>query len=199
MSYVLYDSRQNRYIGKKNKRWSFTKSGAAKFVTEESANNYLSINLRGDHPEADIESMQILPSESAPEITLEVRQMSEDEASQKLRKLEDFVLSPNIPFEDFDSLLAHFSDDVRQCDQITQDLLHKVEFSSLNAADGYKIYKQLHEVRIRRRKAKDSCYILNALHSSGLLKSVEVLQRTFESMEGRVYEPRVLKELFEAS
>jgi len=77
------------------------------------------------------------------------------------------------------------------------DIEHAAEFYNLNAAQGYKIYKMLHETRINRRKYKD-----------GIIKISYILDGNFEdcsngkidekisNMDERHYAPRVLKELF---
>lgn len=79
------------------------------------------------------------------------------------------------------------------------DIEHAAEFYNLNAAQGYKIYKMLHEARINRRKYKD-----------GIIKISYILDGNFEdcsngtidqkinNMDNRHYAPRVLKELFDA-
>lgn len=77
------------------------------------------------------------------------------------------------------------------------DIEHAAEFYNLNASQGYKIYKMLHEARINRRKYKD-----------GIVKISYILDGNFEdcsngkidqkisNMDERHYAPRVLKELF---
>ena len=46
-----------------------------------------------------------------------------------------------------------------------QDLLHKIEFVDLDVINGYKIYKQLQELRIRRRILKDEQESIEPIYS----------------------------------
>ena len=90
---------------------------------------------------------------------------------------------------------------VRDLDLETQDVLHKIEFTNENVVSGFKRYKQLQDVRQRRRKAKDSLEFATLILSSGLLTSMKTLREEIDKMksemESRKYKPRVLTELFE--
>ena len=86
-------------------------------------------------------------------------------------------------------------------DQETLDILHKIEFCNVSASDGYKLYKQLQEIRIRRRDAKDHLEIASLVLSTGLLSSMKSLDSEIKSIEtnmaNRMYKPRVLIGLFD--
>lgn len=62
--------------------------------------------------------------------------------------------------------------ELAKCDALTQDLLHFAELKTANAAEGYKVFAMLAEVRKRRRKAKNDIEILTPiqarLHQAGL-------------------------------
>lgn len=54
---------------------------------------------------------------------------------------------------------------IKQAEGELTDLEHEIELSNpKNARDGYKIYKELREVRVRRRTAKDENQILQDMY-----------------------------------
>lgn len=77
------------------------------------------------------------------------------------------------------------------------DIEHATEFYNLNAAQGYKIYKMLHDRQNRRRDVKNEMekikYILNGSMRSMLLGNIT---KSINGLDERQYTPRVLKELF---
>ncbi|MCD8108171.1 MAG: hypothetical protein LUE20_09475 [Oscillospiraceae bacterium] len=83
--------------------------------------------------------------------------------------------------------------DLEQC-----DLLHACEFYKCNVVEGYKLYKMLHDLRIRRRWVKDEMKRADTI----LMKNYSdvmsgEIQADFSALDNREYTPRVLKELFE--
>lgn len=77
------------------------------------------------------------------------------------------------------------------------DIEHAAEFYALNAAQGYKLYKMLHEARMERRRRKDQIAICNIIIGSGFegLMDGTTLKR-ISGMDNREYKPRILEELF---
>ena len=88
-----------------------------------------------------------------------------------------------------------------QVDKEICDIMHYIEFNNLDAANGYKVYKMLRECRLRRRKIKDEDYKVNAvMQSLGGVDFQEKLKSSIvqiKGLENRMYQPRVLNELFE--
>lgn len=87
------------------------------------------------------------------------------------------------------------------------DIEHYMEFVDLNASEGFKAYKQLQDVRKRRRKLKDELEYLNTIekrmknalrHQDGINQVVEGIVHTAKNHETRTYKPRVRKDLFES-
>lgn len=77
------------------------------------------------------------------------------------------------------------------------DIEHAAEFYTLNASQGYKLYKMLHDARIRRRTYKDELQKIDlSLGTSIRSTNMENLEKSIIGMEHRKYEPRVNKELF---
>lgn len=78
------------------------------------------------------------------------------------------------------------------------DLFHKIELGrAANVVEGYRLYKQLREVLITRRKIKNDLRRVEAMLSSqDLFLSGDVI-RTLNQIENQKYNPRALPELFE--
>lgn len=89
---------------------------------------------------------------------------------------------------------SSLSDRLNKLDRETQDVLHYIEFTNLNAFQGYKIYKLLQDIRQERREIKDELAqvdtILSQLNISQFIKELPVLTN-------RKYVPRELPDLFE--
>lgn len=77
------------------------------------------------------------------------------------------------------------------------DIEHAAEFYNLNAAQGYKLYKMLHDARVKRRDIKNEMEKLNHFLNTTLTSnSLQNLQKSIAGMKNRKYTPRVNNELF---
>lgn len=98
-------------------------------------------------------------------------------------------------------LLCYYSNQVRSADLALEDLLHKIEFTNVGVVDGYKLYKAVQSMRLRRRQYKDICTMLNLINQSGVVSSLNNLKDNFarfeNGLENRKYTPRILDELFQ--
>lgn len=77
------------------------------------------------------------------------------------------------------------------------DIEHAAELHTLNAAEGYNLYRMLHEARIRRRQYKDAIARIDIVMESNAFNNER--QQSIErikGMENRIYRPRALPELF---
>jgi hypothetical protein len=90
---------------------------------------------------------------------------------------------------------------LQRLDDETQDLLHEIEISKpKNARDGYLIYKDLKDVRIRRREVKDELAQLAELYdfctknSNGIKSRLQQIEssyvKTINKQRIREYFPR---------
>lgn len=84
-------------------------------------------------------------------------------------------------------------------DQETSDCLHCAENYVLNASQGYKLYKMLHELRIKRREIKNElASITQILNSKIEYNSIVQLNDNIDNIYGeRPYIPRVVNDLFD--
>ena len=76
------------------------------------------------------------------------------------------------------------------------DVYHASEFFELNVVQGYKIYKQIHDIRLKRREIKNEITIISIINSSGIIPSSNECSSRISGLESRSYIPRINKELF---
>lgn len=87
--------------------------------------------------------------------------------------------------------------EVAKCDMEIIDIEHYAEFFELNAAQGYKIYKLLHDVRVRKRKCKNELHKIGYILSATLNHdSLDCAEKSIKGLDNQKYTPRILKELF---
>lgn len=80
-------------------------------------------------------------------------------------------------------------------DKIIQgDLMHFAEFNKLNASQGYKFYKILHNFLQQRREIKNLLFVVSSLEQQ-LDENANILLEQIKK-ENRIYTPRVLDFLF---
>lgn len=54
----------------------------------------------------------------------------------------------------------------KQLELMQEDMLHYIEFNKLSGAEGYKAYKILHEIRLKRREIKDQLETIDFFQTS---------------------------------
>ena len=95
------------------------------------------------------------------------------------------------------SRMDRLSNDLSEVDKELSDIYHFIEFSTLNASNGYKAYKLLQNVLIKRRNIKNEYSVIQSILSSkGMDISKREMQRKLECGMSKSYNPRVLNELF---
>lgn len=201
MPYVIFNKQNNKYV-KHPSSWVSRLSGAAKFKTEENAKKFLACPPRAlALPSSD--EIEILSTDNLTDNFNASYTFTEETAQQEFEELKQFLSSTLSSFDKLASLPKYYGSEVQKCDQETLDVLHKIEFCNVSASDGYKLYKQLQEIRIRRRNAKDHLEIASLVLSTGLLASMKTLDSEIKAVEtnmaDRKYKPRVLVGLFDDS
>ena len=99
--------------------------------------------------------------------------------------------------EQIKSCKASLVKDMKEVDREITDIEHAAEFYNLNAAQGYKVYKLLHDARERRRIVKDRLSMVERILETKVCNlSTTKIDNKVEKMNNRNYCPRVLKELF---
>lgn len=86
---------------------------------------------------------------------------------------------------------------IHTADLAIVDIEHAAEFYNLNASQGYKLYKMLHNERVKRREYKDELQKIDLILGTAIRSEyIEKLENSIVGMDNRRYEPRVNKELF---
>lgn len=188
--YVITDGHSYLTISPNNRLDTTDKLSMAQKYTKEKANNVINnlpnrLKNIGYHIEEDVETNSAL-----------------EEKYSDLRNKEKEILNKVKEFESYLKEIGEIRDDLSEelsiVDQEINDILHAAEFYSLNARDGYKLYKILHEKRIRRRELKNFIEKVGVIEGcSGKDLSARRASKSISGIENREYAPRILKELFE--
>lgn len=95
---------------------------------------------------------------------------------------------------------------IKTCELEIDDLQHVMEFASLSASQGFEIYRQMKDVRQRRRHLKNELEILEVikrLQTVGkpsekiLNQTMGDVRRILNNQENRCYSMRIRKDLQE--
>lgn len=91
-------------------------------------------------------------------------------------------------------------DELKRCEEETQDLLHEIELTKFDASRGYRLCRDLQEVRQCRRRLKDEIEVVRVLKEFldsnkqlkiSLFKVLTNMERVEEGQGRRTYKPRV--------
>ncbi|MCD7889453.1 MAG: hypothetical protein LUG23_06015 [Oscillospiraceae bacterium] len=165
---------------------------AHKFSSSKKAWNFIATNIAQDkrdtwHVEMKDPSQLHITLKSVPDIAPEDR-IDWDEA---LRNIGDTYLKISNYKDALCKQLSRL--DSEQC-----DILHACEFYTCNVVEGYKLYKMLHDLRIKRRWVKDEIKRAEAILTKNYSEVMSgEIQSSFSAVDNQQYTPRVLKELFE--
>lgn len=91
-------------------------------------------------------------------------------------------------------------EELSKYDRQRTDIEHYIEFNvgKLSACDGYKAYKLLQDVLLKRRKVKDELLVIDATRSRiALPEELANIEAEIQKLELRQYTPREFKHLFE--
>lgn len=84
---------------------------------------------------------------------------------------------------------------IKQAEGELLDLEHEIELSNpKNARDGYKIYKELRDIRIRRRTAKDENQILQDMYDFFQSPQGQAFKSKIQSIQGNSAKLRSMQE-----
>lgn len=101
-------------------------------------------------------------------------------------------------FNELEERKSFLEIELSRLDKEICDIYHYIEFSNLNASDGYRAYKMLKERFEKRRDAKDELKYIEIIKISGLcFKNYTSAKKGIETYSVKAYKPRILNELFE--
>lgn len=200
MAFVIYCIKKQKFVKHPN-LWSATLKEAAKFNTMEKLQNYMANNFAGNFPDVSTDGLQFLSTDNLSQNYSPFVTLSDEEARVKFEWLKETIAAVLAESEKLVALPRHYGKQLAQLELETQDILHRIEFTNENVINGFYRYKQLQDVRQRRRKVKDNLEYATLLLTSGFLESVSSLQMNIDKMDKdmaeRKYTPRVLNELFD--
>lgn len=78
------------------------------------------------------------------------------------------------------------------------DIQHYIEFSNLNAAQGYKASKDIKDCRVKRRSVKNELLVLDIILEQRVDELVnEEIHKRVQGIDRRTYKPRIRTDLFD--
>lgn len=207
MPYVIFYPATSKYV-KHGGTWAVNLKNASKFQSLEKVQNYMTNNFPFVFKGVPVDAVEILDTNNltqgmmqdfAPPPTQDF--FTVETAAEEMKNLKEFFDVMLEAASKFVALPSFYGNLVKTLDMETQDILHKIEFTNENVVNGFKRYKQLQDVRQRRREAKDALEMSSLLLSTGLLTSLKSMQveivKLERYMDKRDYTPRVLTELFD--
>lgn len=189
MAYIIHDG--DNYLKQTNGKISIVKSieQATKWTSLRKATNVCKFNtqskeLKGYHLDVEFIVQENKTASIAKPVELEC------DILDKAKEIGAFA-------KQLEGRRIYLLDQIHESELHIIDIEHAAEFYTLNASDGYKLYKLLHDERNRRRKYKDELQKIDLILGSSIKSSsIENLERSISGLDSRKYEPRVDKELF---
>jgi hypothetical protein len=191
--YVISDGKNYIYVENGLQNTTSNISKAQKFATYEKASNFIKsmkkslrmfnwkikeLGFRKENLQNFVSTQNIIVDNEL------------DGIINKIKEVEDFTKQLKVKKQEYIERYNTVKKEIT-------DIEHAAEFYSLNAAQGYKIYKMLHEARIERRKCKDGLAKISYILDGNFQDCCnDRISRRIEGLNHRQYEPRVLKELF---
>lgn len=191
--YVIKNERDLYFSQISTNHFTRTTSTATKFQTEGKANNAIKnlpkiLKKYKWTVEEFEENDLILPGDNS---YIEEINFSINDLLNKVLDIESFSMQLN-------NRLLQLRSQLSIADMERVDIEHKIEFEASNAAQGYKLYKLLHDTLNRRRQAKNEIDQINIILNGTLQgASKGEISQQLMMLNERTYMPRVLKELFE--
>ena len=92
---------------------------------------------------------------------------------------------------------SYLIEKIQEIDLNVVDVEHAAEFYSLNASQGYKLYKLLHDLKTERRKYKNELEKIElTLKTYFKSQSIENLEKSILGIDTKKYTPRINRDLF---
>lgn len=143
-----------------------------------------------------VQAAKVVPSKAHP---MPNEAVKPDESPCSL--IDEWIKRAGAMKQEYDQLLQRKKDLTEQLRQVSAelcDLEHYIEFHSLNAVKGYRMYRKLRDCLIRRRKIKDELMCITIFLKAEPHNIMNGnLIRQFSGLLTREYAPRVLQDLFE--
>lgn len=184
MAYIIGNSKEKRYLIyiPQTNRWSTTSTRAKAYTTPsyEKATNILNHLPKSIRPN----TLSVIGNDQPVHI-------NNSNIDQKNSCVIDDLSKLNSVRSNLIKRKKELTELIGQCNLEQSDILHAAEFYTFNAVDGYRIYKMLHDIRIRRRNYIEESEQINRILDSKLTDTNIAAEKPEKQ-----YTPRVLKGLF---
>lgn len=197
--YVITDG---KYYIKKDKRGNFipiTSPTLANTFTRDKAENILcnqiSKCLRSRyHVECIEEDPPGIKSVTKTDLVKAEKVMEADNIQRWLDRIKDL----NGLAKDASDRKEELVQQLSKVDKELSDIEHYIEFSNLNAYQGYQAAKMIKDRRIIRRGIKNELTVINIILSKRIAETAqEEITKCINGLDHRTYNPRVLDKMFE--
>lgn len=188
MPYIICND--TKYLRQGNKGYSLTNNPneATKWSKVKSANNTLK-HIESKFIGCNLEVKAVLQDSNVVSATLQPDELDYD-ILEKAGEIAELA-------KQAENRKAYLCEQIHNVDLEIVDIEHAAEFYNLNAAQGYKLYRMLHDARVERRKLKDELERINMFLGTSIgSDKMENLKKSIMGLDNRQYTPRVNKELF---
>lgn len=191
MKYIICDNDNYIFRDKQNKYTIVNNiDSATKWEDIQKVNNILKNNCMGKHlKEFKWETKCVSQENEIVNTPAKPIELNYD-ILEKVKEIHTFI-------KELEERKLYLIEEQRKIDLEIVDIEHAAEFYNLNASQGYKLYKLLHDSRIKRREIKDELQKINLTLGTSIKSiNMENLERSILGMDNRQYTPRINKELF---
>lgn len=125
--------------------------------------------------------------------------LSEINSSEFASDAHNFTIAVTNIINSYNHLFSYSSSLTKKLSTLDKklvDLTHYIEFTNLNACEGYKAYKLMHEITKQRREIKNELATINSLTAHIPVDNVSSFTKYVNNQKNKSYTPRILTELF---
>lgn len=190
----IYRNHKGRYVPTPGEAMADIYS---KKMADDIMRNHLPKALRTIFKAKKCESMKTDKGVKTPDIEEIHSSIEKVSTNENVKRWLDKLSTLNGLAEDANKRKQELLSALSNVDKELVDLSHYIEFSNLNASQGYKVYKMERERRCKRRSIKNEITILNVILDKRIGESAtEEVKKQLAALDNRTYKPRVLSELF---
>lgn len=180
--------------------FSLAETYKSKRLASSVLNNALSYALKNTYYVAEFVNNKIIPCSISLSEKLEQRKDTPSfyfkNGVENMEWSKKFIALRGV-FDDAMSRGYELSKEIGEVDAEIVDLEHYIEFTPLNARDGFKIYRKLRDLLRKRRNLKNEQTIVNSINYNHSVKNnISNIINTINECANREYKPRVLLNLF---
>lgn len=140
------------------------------------------------------------PSESIKQVTKKELENNTEKVmiSENIQKWLDRISDLNGLAKEAQSRKEELIKQLHKLEDELLDIEHYIEFSNLNAAQGYKASKDIKECRMKRRSVKNELLVLDIILEQRVDEMItEEIHKRIQALDRRTYKPRIRKDLFD--